>query len=106
MPGKGRFGATGQATHIDIEHLKTGLIVMLVALTVLTIDALHGLFHLLHILWCTGIQRVLHHRLLGTAAAAKGSLQGGISSEACIDLPSAMGSGPQTVQSIVECATR
>src|SRR5260370_41621021 len=82
MPGKGCFGTTGQTTHIDIEHLKAGLIVMRVTLTLLAINAVDGLFHLLHMLCCTGNQRVLQHQLLSTAAAPKTSLQAHIASQA------------------------
>ncbi len=76
LDGKGGLGSTGQATHIHIENLQVGLRVMLIALTVLGIDAVQRLFHLLNILRCTGIQGVLHHRLLGTATAPEGLLQG------------------------------
>ena len=102
MPRKGRFGAAGQATHVDIEQLKAGLIVMRVALTVLPIDRIYGLFHLLHILSGTSIQRVLHHRLLGTAAAPESLLQAHIGSQARIDLDEPMGSGQDADKGVRE----
>jgi hypothetical protein len=102
MPGKGRFGTAGQATHIDIEHLKAGLIVMPVALTLLAIHAVYGLFHLLHILCCTGIQGVLHHRLLGTAAAPESSLQAHIGSQARIDLDQSLRPGQDADEGVIE----
>src|SRR5258708_6330768 len=102
MPGKGGFGTAGQATHIDIEHLKAGLIVMRVALTLLVINAVDSLFHLLHILCCRGIQRVLHHRLLRTAAAPESSLQAHIGSKSRIDLDQSMGSGQDADQGVIE----
>src|SRR5205823_6099508 len=71
LGGKSRFGSTGQAAHIHIQHLVVRLVIMLRALAVLAIDTVHRVFHLLHILGRTGIQRVLHHRLLGTAAASR-----------------------------------
>ncbi len=67
----------------------------------LAIDRIHSLFHLLDILGCTGIQRVLHHRLLGAATAPEGSLQSHISSQARIDLDHAMGACQPTYQSII-----
>ena len=100
--GKGRFGTARQATHIDIQHLKAGLIVMLVALTLLAIHAVYGLFHLLHILGGTGIQRVLHHRLLRTAAAPESSLQAHIGSQSRIDLDESMGSGQDADKGVIE----
>src|SRR3989441_1015470 len=99
---KGRFGTARQTTHIDIEHLKAGLIVMRVALTLLAINAVYGLFHLLHILGGTGIQRVLHHRLLRTAAAPESSLQTHISSQSRIDLDKAIGSGQDADKGVLE----
>ena len=42
-----RMSWARQTTHIDIEHLKAGLIVMLIALALLTVDGIHGLLHLL-----------------------------------------------------------
>lgn len=65
---------------------------MLRALTLLTIDRVQRLFHLLHILRRTRIQRILHYRLLRTTAAPEGTLQGGIGSQARIDLDQTMGS--------------
>src|SRR5437660_8643106 len=106
LRGKSRFGATGQTTHINIEHLEAGLIVMLKALTVLAIDAVERLFHLLHILGGTGIQGVLHHRLLGTATAPEGALQGAIRSQARIDLHQAMGSWKPADKGVVEFVAR
>src|SRR5712692_981113 len=100
--GNGGFGTAGQTTHIDIEYLKAGLIVMLVALTVLAINAVYGLFHLLHILCCTGIQRVLHHRLLRTTAAPESSLQAHIGSQSRIDLDESMGPGQDADKGIIE----
>src|SRR5258708_37272013 len=91
-----------QTTHIDIKHLKAGLIVMLVALTVLAINAVYGLFHLLHILGRTRIQRVLHHRLLGTAAAPESSLQAHIGSQARINLDESMGPRQHADQGVRE----
>src|SRR5258708_13616942 len=106
LAGKGRFGAGGKATHIDIKGLKAGLIVMLMALTVLAINAIHRLFHLLHVLCCTSIQCVLHHRLLGTATAPEGSLQGDIGSQARIYLDHSMGSCQQAVKGRIEFVRR
>ena len=79
---------------------------MLIALTVLAIDRVQRVFHLLHILRRTCIQRVLDHRLLGTAAASKGALQGRIGSQARIDLHQAMGSCQQADQGVVEFVGR
>ena len=56
------------------------------ALTVLTIDRVQRLLHLLDIFGCAGIQRLLHHRLLGTRLTSEGLLQGGIAPQAGIDL--------------------
>src|SRR5712692_7186877 len=100
--GKGRFGTARQTAHIHIEHLQAGLIVMLVALTVLAIHAVYGLFHLLHILCGTGIQRILHHQLLGTATAPEGTLQAHIGSQACIDLDESMGSCQHADPCVIE----
>src|SRR5258706_13297091 len=102
MPGKGRFGSARQATHIHIENLEVRLIVMPVALTVLPIDPVQRLFHLLHILRRTGIQGALYHRLLGTATAPKGLLQGTIGSQARSELHPTMGSCPSTDQRVVD----
>src|SRR5258708_20934397 len=102
MPGKGRFGTAGQTTHIDVETLKAGLIVMRVALALMAIDAGDGLFQLLHILCCRGIQGVLHHRLLRTAAAPEGSLQAHIGSQSRIDLDQSMGAGQDADQGVIE----
>src|SRR5260370_10048012 len=102
MPGKGCFGTTGQTTHIDIEHLKAGLIVMRVTLTLLAINAVDGLFHLLHMLCWTGMQRVLHHRLLSTAAAPESSLQAHIGSQSRIDLDQSMGTGQDADQGVIK----
>src|SRR5258708_39798961 len=102
LAGKGRFGAGGKATHIDIKGLKAGLIVMLIALTVLAINAIHRLFHLLHVLCCTSIQCVLHHRLLGTPTAPVGSLQGDIGSQPRIVVDPYRSPGPQADKRIIE----
>src|SRR5712691_774486 len=102
MPGKGGFGTARQTTHIDIEYLKAGLIVMLVALTILAINAVYGLFHLLHILCCTGIQGVLHHRLLCATAAPESLLQAHIGSQSRIDLDESMRSSQDADKSIRE----
>jgi hypothetical protein len=106
MPGKGRFGAAGQATPIDIKHLKAGLIVVPKALTVLAIHAIHRVLHLLHILGGAGIQGVLHHRLLGTAAPSEGPLQGRIGSKPRIDLYQSMSTCQQADPRIVEFVGR
>src|SRR5258707_3105437 len=100
--GKGRFGTAGQTTHIDIERLKAGLVVMRVTLTLLAINAVYGLFHLLHMLCCRGIQRVLHHRLLSTAAAPESSLQAHIGSQSRIDLDQSMGTGQDADQGVIK----
>src|SRR5260370_25147738 len=102
MPGKGGFGTAGQTTHIDIEHLKAGLIVMRVALTLLAIDAVYGLFHLLHMLCCRGIQGVLHHRLLRTAATPERSLQAHICSQSRIDLDQSLGTRQDAYKSVIK----
>ena len=72
------------------------------ALTVLAIDRVQGFLHLHDILWRAGIQGVLHHRLLGTARASEGVLQGDIGPQARIDLHQAMGTSQQTDEGIVE----
>ena len=102
MPGKGRFGTAGQPPHYDIEYLKAGWIVMLVALTVMAINDVYGVLHLPHILGGTGIQRVLHHRLLRTAAAPESSLQAHVGSQSRIDLDESMRSGQDADLGIIE----
>src|SRR5207249_9072841 len=76
------IGSTGQTAHIHIEDLVVSLVIMLIALTVLAVDQVQRLFHLLYILGGTRIQRILHHRLFGTATAPKGTLQSNIGSQA------------------------
>ncbi len=79
---------------------------MLLALTVLAIDHVQRLVHLLHLLGCTDLQGVLHHRLLGTTAASKGALQGGIGEPPRLDLDQAMGSCQHTDQGVGEFVGR
>ncbi len=106
MPGKSRFGAARQAAHIHLQNLLVRLISMLLALTVLAIDHVQRLVHLLHLLGCTDLQGVLHHRLLGTTAASKGALQGGIGEPPRLDLDQALGSCQHTDQGVGEFVGR
>ena len=72
----------------------------------LAIDRVQRLFHLLHILGGTGIQGVLHHRLLGTATPPEGALQGAISPQTRIDLDESMSPGQQANKGVVEFVGR
>ena len=68
----------------------------------LTIDAIERLLHLLHVLRRPTIQRLLHHRLLGTPRSPKGRLQAGIGTQAHVDLNQAMRSSQQGDKAIGE----
>jgi len=102
MPGKSGFGAARQATHIHIQQVKAGFVVMPKALAVGSVDQIQRLLQLSHILGCAGIQGLLHDRLLGTGRPSEGPLQATISSQAGIDLHHPMGSSQQADESISE----
>jgi hypothetical protein len=102
MPGKSGFGTAWQTTHIHIQQLETGLVVVPIALAVLSVNHIKGVLHLVDILRCTGIQRLLDDRLFRTCASAKGEAQAWISSQAAIDFYQPMGSGQQADQGVVQ----
>ncbi len=78
---------------------------MPVALTVLLVDHIHGLLHLLDRRGSTGVQRPLHHRLLGTEASSERSLQDGIGSETTVDFHQPVSACQQADKGIVELVT-
>jgi hypothetical protein len=102
MPGKSGFGTAGQATHIHIQQLETGFVVVPIPSTVLPVDPIQRMLHLPDMLLRTRIQRLLHHRLLRTRLASKGVLQGRIGSQACIDFYQPVGSSQQADKGIRE----
>ena len=78
ITGEGGFLSTRHPAHVDIQKVQAGLIVVSGALTVLTVNHVHRLLHLLDRRGATGVQRPLHHRLLGTEASSKRSKPHGI----------------------------
>jgi hypothetical protein len=79
---------------------------MTVPPTVLAIDLIEGLFHLGHIRRRTGIQRLLHHRLLGAGRPTKGALQRRIGPQKTIDFHQAMRTRQHADEAIVEFVAR
>ncbi len=81
-------------------------VVVPIAWTALTIDDVQCLLHLSHMLAGTGIQRLLHDRLLRTSAPSERSLQGCITAQTRIDLDQAMGSRQHADEGIVDLVDR
>ena len=81
-----RLGSAWHAGQISIQDLPRLRIIVPVALTVLAIDLVQRLLQLTDIVRRAGVQRLLHHRLLGTGCAAKGSLERRIAAQAGVDL--------------------
>ncbi len=86
---KSRFGSTWHASQVHIQELESSLIAVLKALTVSAIDLIKRLMQLDHIFSCTGIQRLLHDRLLGTGRSSKSTLQAWIDTQSRIDFDEA-----------------
>jgi hypothetical protein len=63
--GECRLLATGHPAHVHIQDLPVLPIVMPIAVAVLAIDRVERCLHLADGRLGAGIQRVLHHRLLG-----------------------------------------
>ena len=81
LGAKGGFRAARQSTHINIQQLKTGFVVVPVPSTVLPVDPIQRMLYLSDMLTRTCIQRLLHDRLLCTRLVPKGVLQSRISTQ-------------------------
>lgn len=103
---EGRFGSARHTADIHIQHLPGAFVVVPIALTMQLIDAVHRLLHLLHILRCTGIQRLLHHRLFRATASPERYLQRLIAAQPIIDFSQPMRTGQQANEPIVEFVSR
>ena len=72
----------------------------------LAVDRGQRLAQLGHLLGRTGIQGVLHHRLVGTGLAAKGGLQDRVRAQAGVDLAKAMHAGQDRDESVKQFVER
>src|SRR5262249_37938635 len=83
-----------------------GVVGMAIALSVLAVDRRPGGLQLPNGLLSTGIQRILHHRLLGARAASEGRLQRRIGTHPPSNLDQALGTGQQGDEGVVELVDR
>lgn len=79
---------------------------MAIARPVLAIDLVQGLLYLGDRLLCAGVQRLLHHRLLGTPRPAHRRLQRRVAAQARVNLHQAVCPRQDRDESIVEFVER
>jgi hypothetical protein len=100
--GPGRLLTTRQPAQVDIQDRPVGLVGMAIRLTLSPEDRVPSGFQLLDGLLGTRIQRVLHHRWLGTGGAPKRRLQRRIGTPPPVDLDQAVGAGQQGDEGVIE----
>lgn len=104
--GTGGFFPAGHAGPIDIQHLQTAAVVVVVAPTVAAIDGVYRLVPLRDIGVSACVQCLLHHRLFGARLPPKRRLQARIRPQALVDFDQPMRTRQEGDKRIVQFLDR